>query len=137
MGSTKLKFILGGIVIVGALVWLGFIGFQESKAYYVTVDEFSAMQGDAIQGKNLKIAGDVMEGTIDRNKTPLEFVIGSQGKTLKVRYIGKDVIPDTFTNGCKAVVDGNMAQDGVFQARRIEAKCASKYEVEYEKREKK
>jgi cytochrome c-type biogenesis protein CcmE len=136
MGGTKLKFLLGGVVIVGALIWLGFIGFQESKAYYVTVDEFSAMQGD-VHGKNLKIAGDVMEGTIDRGKSPIEFVIGSQGKTLKVRYIGKDVIPDTFTDGCKAVVDGNLGQDGIFQARRIEAKCASKYEAEYEKREKK
>ena len=37
-------------------------------------------------------------------------------------------------DGSKAVVEGSLAQDGVFQARRIEAKCASKYEAEYEKK---
>jgi len=133
MSSTRMKFFLGGLVIVGALVWLGFIGYQESKAYYVTVEEFSAMQGD-LHGKTLKVAGDVVTGSIDRSKKPMEFSIASKGQTLRVRYVGKDVIPDTFVDECKAVVEGNLGQDGFFQARRIEAKCASKYEAEYEKK---
>jgi cytochrome c-type biogenesis protein CcmE len=135
MKNPKLKFILGGVVIIAALVWLGFIGYEESKAYYITVEEFSAMQGE-FHGKTVKVAGDVVEGSIDRAQTPLEFVISNMGKSLRVRYVGKDVIPDTFTDGSKAVVEGSMGQDGVFQARRIEAKCASKYEAEYEKRSK-
>ena len=89
------------------------------------------MQGRA-QGKTLKVAGDVVEGSIDRAKSPLEFVIGHQGQTLKVQYIGKEVLPDTFKDGSKAVVEGTITLDGVFQAKHIEAKCASKYEAEYE-----
>ncbi len=135
MGGPKLKFVLGGVVIVGALVWLGFVGFQESKAYYITVEEFGAMQG-ALQGKTVKVAGDVVAGSIDRSQSPMQFLITSNGKTLKVRYVGKDVIPDTFKDESKAVVEGNLGPDGVFQARRIEAKCASKYEAEYEKKTK-
>ncbi len=135
MRGPKLKFILGGAVIVAALVWLGFIGYEESKAYYITVEEFSGMGGQ-LQGKTVKVAGDVVDGSIDRSKTPMEFQIASKGKSLRVRYIGKDVIPDTFKDGSKAVVEGVVASDGVFQARHIEAKCASKYEAEYEKREK-
>jgi cytochrome c-type biogenesis protein CcmE len=135
MSSPRLKFVLGGFVIVAALVWLGFIGYEESKAYYITVEEFSAMQGQ-LQGKTVKVAGDVVEGSIDRASTPMEFMISNQGKSLRVRYIGKDVVPDTFMDGSKAVVEGSLAQDGVFQARRIEAKCASKYEAEYEKKSK-
>ncbi|MBZ5495805.1 MAG: cytochrome c maturation protein CcmE [Acidobacteriia bacterium] len=133
MSGPRLKFVVGGVVIVGALIWLGFTGYQESKAYYITVDEFHAMQG-ALQGKTVKVAGDVVEGSIDRGRKPMEFVISNQSTTLRVRYVGKDVIPDTFKDGSKAVVEGNIGQDGVFQARRIEAKCASKYEAEYEKR---
>lgn len=133
MSGPRLKFLLGGLVIVGALVWLGFIGYQESKAYYITVEEFHAMQND-LRGKTVKVAGDVIAGTIDRNKSPMEFSLGSLGHTLRVRYVGKDIIPDTFMDECKAVVEGNVGQDGVFQARRIEAKCASKYEAEYEKK---
>ncbi len=135
MGGPRLKFVLGGLVIVGALVWLGFVGFQESKAYYITVEEFGAMQG-TLQGKTFKVAGDVVPGSIDRSRSPMQFLISSNGKTLRVRYVGKDVIPDTFKDESKAVVEGDLGQDGVFQARRIEAKCASKYEAEYEKKTK-
>ena len=131
MSNPRVKFVVGSLVIVAALAWLGFVGFQESKAYYITVDEFRAMQGRA-QGKTLKVAGDVVEGSIDRAKSPLEFVIGHQGQTLKVQYIGKEVLPDSFKDGSKAVVEGTITLDGVFQAKHIEAKCASKYEAEYE-----
>jgi cytochrome c-type biogenesis protein CcmE len=135
MSGPRLKFVLGGLVIVGALIWLGFIGYEESKAYYITVEEFSAMQGD-LHGKTVKVAGDVVDGSIDRSRTPMEFQISSRAKTLRVKYVGKDVIPDTFKDGSKAVVEGNVGQDGIFQARHIEAKCASKYEAEYEKKSK-
>jgi cytochrome c-type biogenesis protein CcmE len=133
MNSTKMKFIVGGAVILAALAWLGFVGFEESKAYYITVSEFDTMRGN-LDGKTLKVAGDVVAGTIDRTAPQMEFVISNKGKNLKVRYVGKDVIPDTFKDGSKAVVEGNIAQDGVFQAHNIQAKCASKYEAEYEKK---
>jgi cytochrome c-type biogenesis protein CcmE len=134
MNSPRLKFIVGGLIVVAALSWLGFMGFQESKAYYVTVEEYGTMKSQ-LHGKTLKVAGDVVEGSIDRSKPQLEFVITSgTGKDLRVRYVGKDVIPDTFKDGSKALVEGGVAQDGVFQARHIEAKCASKYEAEYAKK---
>jgi cytochrome c-type biogenesis protein CcmE len=75
-----------------------------------------------------------MAGSINRSKTPLEFVIGHNGKSLKVQYVGREIIPDTFKDGSKAVVEGTLTGDGTFEARHIEAKCASKYEAEYESR---
>lgn len=131
--AARMKFLLGGLVIVAALVWLGFVGFQESKAYYVTIDEYRSMEGD-LQGKTLRIAGDVITGSIDRSKPQMEFTLGNQKQHIRVRYVGKEVIPDTFKDGSKALVEGNVAPNGVFLARHIEAKCASKYEAEYEKR---
>ena len=133
MNGTKMKFILGGTVILAALAWLGFVGFEESKAYYITVSEFDAMKGN-LSDKTLKVAGDVVAGTINRTTPQMEFVISNKGKNLKVRYVGKDIIPDTFKDGSKAVVEGTIAQDGVFRANNIQAKCASKYEAEYEKK---
>jgi len=131
---ARMKFILGGVVIVAALAWLGFVGFQESKAYYITVDEYSSakMQYD---GKTIKLAGEVVAGSIDRTRPQMEFVMGSPERRIKVRYVGRDIIPDTFKDGSKALVEGKVAPDGVFQARHIEAKCASKYEAEYDKAE--
>jgi len=133
MSSAKLKFVLGGAVVVAALAWLGFVGFQESKAYYVTVEEFTKLKAD-LRSKSIKVAGDVVAGSIDRSKSPMEFVITNQGQSLRVRYVGKEVVPDTFADGSKALVQGQIGADGVFQARHIEAKCASKYEAEYEKK---
>jgi len=131
--AAKMKFIIGGVIIIAALTWLGFVGFQESKAYYITVDEYSSMQ-DSLQGKTVKLAGDVVSGSIDRSKPQMEFIISSLDNRIKVRYIGDDIIPDTFTDGSKALVEGNIAPDGVFQAHHIEARCASKYEAEYSNR---
>jgi len=133
MGNIRVKFLIGGVIVVAALAYLGFVGFEESKSYYLTVEEFSSLHKD-LAGKTLKVAGDVVDGSIDRTKPQLEFVIANQGKSLKVRYVGKDVLPDTFKDGSKAVVEGNVSPDGVFLARHIEAKCASKYEAEYEKK---
>ena len=133
MGNIRVKFVIGGVIVVAALAYLGFVGFEESKSYYLTVEEFSSLHKD-LTGKTLKVAGDVVDGSIDRTKPQLEFVITNQGKSLKVRYVGKDVLPDTFKDGSKAVVEGKVGSDGVFQARHIEAKCASKYEAEYEKK---
>jgi cytochrome c-type biogenesis protein CcmE len=131
--SARIKILLGGIVIAAALVWLGFVGFQESKAYYITVDEYSSMKG-TLGGKTLKLAGEVLAGSVDRAKSPMEFVIGNQDKTIRVRYVGKEIVPDTFKDGTKALVEGKADADGVFQATHIEAKCASKYEAEYDKK---
>ena len=133
--SARIKILLGGVVIAAALIWLGFVGFQESKAYYITVDEYNSMKG-SLDGKTLKLAGEVLAGSVDRTKSPMEFVIGNQDKAIRVRYIGKDIIPDTFKDGTKALVEGKADAEGIFQATHIEAKCASKYEAEYEQRSK-
>ena len=130
---ARMKFIIGGIIIVVALLWLGFVGFEESKAYYITVDEYRSMQ-ESLLGKTIRLAGDVVPGSIDRSKPQMEFVIGSGESRIKVRYTGNGIIPDTFTDESKALVEGSIAEDGIFQARRIEAKCASKYEAEYSNR---
>ncbi len=135
MTNPKYKFIIGGTVILAALGWLGFVGFQESKAYYITVTEFRDLEthGD-FSGKTLKIAGDVVEGSIDKSKTPLQFTISHEGHRLEVQYVGTAVLPDTFKDGSKAVVEGKIGPSGAFEARHVEAKCASKYEAEYEQR---
>jgi len=131
--AAKTKFIIGGAVIVAALAWLGFVGFQESKAYYITVDEFHTMK-DSLDGKTLKLAGDVVSGSIDRSGPQMEFAIASSKTSIRVRYTGGGIIPDTFKDGSRALVEGMLDADGVFNARHIEAKCASKYETEYDER---
>ena len=127
----KGKFIVGAVIIVGAIVWLAFSGFNESKSYYKTVDELMAMKktDPEVYDLRLKVAGDVVKGSIDRHGRALQFKIEQKGVVVPVNYVGNETLPDTFVDGVQAVVEGKYDKSGVFQADKIQAKCASKYQA--------
>ncbi len=115
-------------VIIGTLVWLAAGGIKETKTYYKTVAELDQM-GPAALGKRLRVAGDVEQGSIKRSGSEVRFVLRQENQRLPVVYKGTDPLPDTFRDGAQALADGKMGSDGVFEAARIQAKCASKYEA--------
>ncbi|MBI1869601.1 MAG: cytochrome c maturation protein CcmE [Chlamydiae bacterium] len=127
MNPKKIKFTLGILIILGALAWLAFSGFEESKAYYVTIDELKQMGTEAYQ-KRVRVAGIVVENSIERKDTDLLFQISQGDLVIPVRYLGRDPIPDSFKGGTQAVAEGKLTPEGIFQAQKIQAKCASKYE---------
>jgi len=116
------------VVVVGSLVWLAAAGVNENKTYYKTVAELGQM-GDDAHHKRLRVAGDVEDGSIERHGNQVHFVLTQETRRLKVAYTGSDPLPDTFRGGAQALADGKMGRDGVFQANKIQAKCASKYEA--------
>jgi cytochrome c-type biogenesis protein CcmE len=122
------KFAVLVIVIIGTLVWLAAGGISETKTYYKTVAELDQM-GDRVQGKRLRVGGDVEPGSIVRNGRLVSFVLTQDQLKLKVVYDGSEPLPDTFRDGAQALADGKMSSDGIFQASKIQAKCASKYEA--------
>jgi len=125
--KTYTKFAALIIAIIGTLVWLGAGGINESKTYYKTVAELGQM-GPAAQGKRLRVAGDVEEGSIVREGRQVRFVLTQESLKLPVVYAGAEPLPDTFRDGAQALADGEIGSDGVFRASKIQAKCASKYE---------
>jgi cytochrome c-type biogenesis protein CcmE len=126
--NTYAKFGALVVVIIGVLVWLAMGGISDSKTYYKTIAELGQM-GDQAKGKRLRVGGDVQAGSIIRNGAEVSFVLHQEAKTLKVVYNGIDPLPDTFKDGAQALADGKLGPDGVFQANKIQAKCASKYEA--------
>ena len=129
MKRKQIKFVVGSLVVVLALGYLAITGFQESKSYYQTVSELYASK-EAAYGRRLRVAGDVVPNSIVRDGKSLKFVISQESQTLPVEYVGTDPVPDTFRDRAQAVVEGTYGQDGVFVAKNIQAKCASKYEKE-------
>jgi cytochrome c-type biogenesis protein CcmE len=120
-------------VVVATLAWLAVGGVDESKTYYKTVAELQQL-GDIALGKRLRVGGDVVKGSIQRNGKEVSFHLiqqeGTQkGQMLKVTYTGTDPLPDTFRDDAQALADGHMNADGSFNANKIQAKCASKYEA--------
>jgi cytochrome c-type biogenesis protein CcmE len=124
------RILIGSLIVVGALAYFGFSGFQEGKSYYKTIAELNDM-GDHAVGKRLRVAGIVAAGSISREGSALTFRLEQDDLTLAVRYTGKAPVPDTFKDGAEALCDGEWRSDGTFVAHSIQAKCASKYESKY------
>jgi cytochrome c-type biogenesis protein CcmE len=121
-----LKFGSAMIVILLALGYLAYTGVQESKSYYVTIKELHGM-GDGAYSKRLRVAGNVQPGSIRRTGTNMNFVLVENDQLLNVVYTGTEPPPDTFKDNAQALAEGTFGHDGVFHAKQIQAKCASKY----------
>jgi cytochrome c-type biogenesis protein CcmE len=129
MSSETSRFLKFGSVIVLIVVSLGFLaytGVQDSKSYYVTIKELNGM-GNEAYAKRLRVAGNVVPGSIKRNGTRVDFMLKENDLTLPVSYTGTEAPPDTFKDDSQALADGSFGRDGVFHAQQLQAKCASKY----------
>jgi cytochrome c-type biogenesis protein CcmE len=129
MSSQTSKFLKFGSAMVAILLALGYLaytGVQESKSYYVTIKELRGL-GDSAYTKRLRVAGNVQPGSIRRSGTNVNFVLVENDQTLNVVYNGTEPPPDTFKDDAQALAEGSFGHDGVFYAKQIQAKCASKY----------
>ncbi|HEY9137016.1 MAG TPA: cytochrome c maturation protein CcmE [Terriglobus sp.] len=125
---SSVKVIVATVVIVGAVLFLAISGARDSKAtsYYCTIGELQTM-GQKAYKRNLRVAGNVKPGSIQRTGTHAQFVLLEQGKELPVNYQGAEPPPDAFKDDSQALAMGHLGRDGVFQATELQAKCASKY----------
>src|SRR6266567_5713872 len=124
--NKYLKFGAVSVVILLSLGYLAYTGVQDSKSYYVTIKELQGL-GDEAYSKRLRVAGNVVPGSIKRSGTRVDFMLKEQDLTLAVSYTGTEAPPDTFKDDSQALADGSYGRDGVFHAKQLQAKCASKY----------
>jgi len=129
MSPSSAKYVRFGVaiaIIVLTLSYLAYTGVQESKSYYVTIAELRS-QGDQAYTRRLRVAGNVLPGSIKRQGTTVEFTLVENEHQLPVIYKGTEAPPDTFKDDSQALVEGTFGHDGVFKANHLQAKCASKY----------
>ena len=122
------KFVKFGAAIVIILLSLGYLawtGVQQNKSYYVTIQELQTLDGR--YQKRLRVAGNVVPGSIRRQGSRVEFQLKENEQVLPVVYQGTEAPPDTFKDDSQALAEGRFGQDGVFRASQLQAKCASKY----------
>src|ERR1043166_9757551 len=82
MKRKQLKFVVGTIVIILTLAYLAYSGFKEGNAYYQTVSELYASKDQAYT-RRLKVAGDVVPGSIQHEGKMISFVISQQDEKTK------------------------------------------------------
>lgn len=146
------KFVIGGILILVAVVFLIWTSTAASAEYFLTVDELNA-KGSGVVDKNLRVSGAVIGDSIqyDPQSLTLSFevahvpadnlAIESEGglaevlhqavldpsrARIKVVYVGPK--PDLLRNEAQAIMTGHMATDGVFYAEELLLKCPTRYE---------
>src|SRR3954465_4810213 len=133
--SNNVKIAIAVAIVVGTIGWLAFTGYGANKSYYVTIAELGGM-GDKAYHNNLRGEGFVQPHSIEQNGTHVTFVLNEfeshspkagGGRLLKVEYKGTEPPPDTFKDDSQALAEGSFGRDGVFHAKQIQAKCASKY----------
>jgi cytochrome c-type biogenesis protein CcmE len=122
---TLVRFGAATAIILLSLGYLAWTGVQQSKSYYVTINELSTLEGR--YAKRLRVAGNVLPGSIKRQGTTVAFTLKENDKLLPVVYKGSDAPPDTFKDDSQALAEGSYGRDGVFHATHLQAKCASKY----------
>lgn len=126
MRKSNWKFFLGALVILGVLTWLGVNGIRETQTYYLTIAELRAQERVP---ERLRVAGDVVAGSIRREEGKVRFQLEQSGERLEVIYVGTEPLPDTLVDGAQAIVSGSLGPGQVFHSYKVQAKCASKYEA--------
>lgn len=148
----RMKFILGGLFILAAVVFMIFSATQQNAEYFMTVDEVEA-KGQRITGQSLRLSGAVIGDTIQYDPQTLTLTfevahvpgdnneIAAEGglaevlhaavadpsrARLKVVYIGPR--PDLLKNEAQAIMTGHMESDGTFIADELLLKCPTKYQ---------
>ena len=118
------RVVIAGLVVLAAIGYLIFTGFQSTSVYYLTVTELKA-KGPSVGA--VRVAGIVQANTIQRssNDSTVKFTIADAGGSMPVVYSG--MVPDIFGPGIQVVVEGHYTSSGLFQATTLLAKCPSKF----------
>jgi len=150
MGRTK--FIVGGALILAAVIYLIFSATKANAEYFLTVDELRAKSA-TLTGQNVRISGAVVGDSIqyDANSLTLTFdvaqvpgdqkevdaegglaavlhaaVVDPNRARLKIIYSGPK--PDLLKDEAQAIMTGHLDSNGVFHADELLLKCPTKYQ---------
>lgn len=121
----RFMFIVIGIAILGAAVGLVLYALQNNVSLYFTPTQ--VYNKEAPQGRNFRIGGMVVEGSLKREKDGLtvHFDVTDTSRTMQVIYVG--ILPDLFKEGKGVVAHGKLQTDNTFKADEVLAKHDENY----------
>ena len=152
--ANRAKFIVGGVLIIAAVIYLVISSTSASAQYFFTVEELK-QRGDAAIEMNIRISGAVIGDSIryDRESMILRFTVANvpgdnkeidaQGGLAKVLHeavidpnrarlevIYNGAPPDLLRDEAQAIMTGQLGADGIFyvQDQELLLKCPTKYE---------
>ena len=146
------KFVIGGLLILGAVALLIWNATTSTQEFFLTVDELNARSVEIVD-KNVRVSGAVIGDTIQYDPSTLtltfevahvpadqaeledegglaealhQAVADPSRSRMTVQYVG--VKPDLLRHEAQAIVTGQLGTDGVFHAEELLLKCPTRYE---------
>lgn len=106
------KWLIGGLVIAGAVIGISFLNLGDNLVYFYTPAEAYAKSAE-LEGQNIKIAGMIVPGSVkwQAQTLSLNFTMSDlKGHDIQVAHTGTP--PDMFKEGQGVVVEGRLADKG-------------------------
>jgi cytochrome c-type biogenesis protein CcmE len=137
---SRAKFIVGGSLILVAVVYLIFSSTQANAEYFMTIDNLRI--SGAVIGSTIQFNPNTQNLTFDIANVPGDNItIAAQGGLAKVLHVAVtdptdrrlSVIyngpkPDLMRDEAQAIITGYLGTDGVFHADELLLKCPTKYQ---------
>ncbi|MCH8184942.1 MAG: cytochrome c maturation protein CcmE [Chloroflexi bacterium] len=127
MVANRGKFLIGMVVLIGAMGYFAFMAFQSATVYYYTVSEMSEV-GPTPDGRLVRVSGKLIPDSFTRGDgtTVASFSLTDGTQVLQATHDG--VIPELFFNEHSDIIlEGSHTPGGVFQSQNVIVKCPSKY----------
>jgi len=146
------KFLIGGALIIAAIILLIVTNTKAGAQYFLTVDELKARESEMV-GKDIRISGAVLGESIryDSDNLILNFeVVHVPGDNKEIEALGglavvlhnavmdtsltrmpviyEGVMPDLLRDEAQAIMTGYLDENGTFHAEELLLKCPTKYE---------
>ncbi len=115
--------IIGGLASVAIAATFLLRALNSNIALYVTPTEVVA--GKAPGNSSFRIGGMVKAGSLERKELTVHFIMTDTVNEVPVAYTG--ILPDLFSEGKGAVVQGKLGSDGLFIASEVLAKHDENY----------
>ncbi|MCK5521173.1 MAG: cytochrome c maturation protein CcmE [Candidatus Marinimicrobia bacterium] len=130
--NKGIKITAGILIIVATIIYWTFQSLDGNEIYYMTVKDLKSSEFVNADSR-VKLGGLVKAGTINKI-TPMsvKFQIKQDSCWINVSYEG--IIPDMFKDEAEVIIEGKYIE-GEFVADNLIAKCASKYETNFEHQE--
>jgi len=124
----KPKYIIGLVVVAGALVYLVFGGLGQNLVYFITPSEYF-QQVDRYQNRQVRLGGLVKEGSLNYNPQTLElrFVVTDGVKHIPIKSSGSTP-PAMFGENRGVVVEGRF-QGEAFVTQNLLVKHSETYQA--------
>src|SRR4051794_34053177 len=125
--TIKIKLLIAGFVLIGAVAYLAGAGMKSGWVYYLEVDKF--LSDPQYHGQRVRLHGKVDAADFKASPGSLTASFKLSGHTNVVPVVYHGQIPDQFQVGRDVVVEGRLDNNAVFKADVLLTKCASKYEA--------